>query len=170
MAEYLSAHFTLEEMIYSDTAKRFGINNTPDELHKKILKHTCEYLLEKLRALLNEHYKCQVIMSINSGYRCPNLNTKVGGSSTSQHVKGEAADITCFKVVNKVKVKINPLEVYKLIKTWVKQGKLSVDQCIYEVGSAYNIWVHLSHSNAGASRDRKQFLNYKNGKYILDNN
>ena len=154
----LSTHFTLEERIYSDTAKKYGINNKPDELHTKVLKHTCEYLLEKIRALLNEHYKCQVIMNITSGYRCPTLNTKIGGSSTSQHVRGEAADISCYKVVNKLKTKIKPLDVYNLIKTWVKQGKLSVDQCIYEVGSTYNIWVHVSHSSAGATRDRKQFL------------
>lgn len=165
----LSTHFTLEEMIYSDTAKKYGINNKPDELHTKVLKHTCEYLLEKIRALLNEHYKCQVIMNITSGYRCPTLNTKIGGSSTSQHVRGEAADISCYKVVNKLKIKIKPLDVYNLIKTWVKQGKLSVDQCIYEVGSTYNIWVHVSHSSAGATRDRKQFLTYKKGKYVLDN-
>ena len=166
---YLSPNFTEEEFIYSDTAKKYGINNSMDELHRKIAIHTCQYLLEKVRALLNQHYGCQVIVCINSGYRCPQLNAKVGGSSTSQHVKAEAADLTCYKVINKVKIKINPLEVYNLIKTWVKQGKLSVDQCIYEVASTWNIWVHVSHSNAGATRDRKQFLIYKNGKYVLDN-
>jgi len=166
----LSPNFTEEEFIYSDTAKKFGINNSMDDFHRKIAVHTCTYCLEKIRTLLNQHYGCKVIICINSGYRCPALNTKVGGSSTSQHVKAEAADLTCYRVVNKVKIKINPLEVYKLIKTWVRQGKLSVDQLIYEVGSAWNIWVHVSHSNAGATRDRKQFLIYKNGKYVLDNN
>ena len=145
------------------------IDNSLTPLHRKIAVHTCQYLLEPLRTLLNQHYGCKVIITLNSGYRSAALNAKVGGSSTSQHVKAEAADLTCYKVINKVKIKINPLEVYNLIKTWVKQGKLSVDQCIYEVASTWNIWVHVSHSNAGATRDRKQFLIYKNGKYVLDN-
>ena len=164
----LSPNFTEEEFTRSDTAKRLGIDNSLTPLHRKIAIHTCQYLLEPLRTLLNQYYGCKVIVCINSGYRCPQLNAKVGGSSTSQHVKAEAADLTCYKVINKVKIKINPLEVYNLIKTWVKQGKLSVDQCIYEV-SGGAIWVHVSHSNAGKTRDRRQFLKYNNGKYTLDN-
>ena len=164
----LSPNFTEEEFTRSDTAKRLGIDNSLTPLHRKIAIHTCQYLLEKVRALLNQHYGCQVIVCINSGYRCPQLNAKVGGSSTSEHCRGSAADITCYKVINKVKVKINPLEVYNLIKTWVKQGKLSVNQCIYEV-SGGAIWVHVSHSDAGKTRDRRQFLKYNNGKYTLDN-
>ena len=56
MAENLSKYFTLEEMIASDTAKAKKINNSPTEFHKKILIHTCQYLLEPLRALLNQKY------------------------------------------------------------------------------------------------------------------
>ena len=164
----LSPHFTEEEFTRSDTAKRLGIDNSLTPLHRKIAIHTCQYLLEPLRTLLNQHYGCKVIITLNSGYRCPQLNAKVGGSSTSEHCRGSAADIICYKVINKVKVKINPLEVYNLIKTWVKQGKLSVNQCIYEV-SGGAIWVHVSHSNAGKTRDRRQFLKYNNGKYTLDN-
>ena len=163
----LSEHFTEEEFIYSDTARKYGINNSMDAAHRKVAVHTCEYLLEKIRALLNAHYGCTVIISLNSGYRCPQLNVKVGGSSTSQHVKAEAADLSCYKVKNKVKIKIPPLEIYNLIKTWVKQGKISVDQCIYEVaGSA--VWVHVSMSSWGATKNRNQFLKYNNGKYTLD--
>ena len=166
---YLSPNFTEEEFIYSDTAKKYGINNSMTEFYKKIAIHTCTYLLEPLRTLLNQHYGCKVIICINSGYRGPSLNAKVGGVSTSQHCKAEAADLTCYKVINKVKIRINPLEIYNLIRTWVKQGRLSVDQCIYEV-SGTAIWVHVSHSNAGKTRDRRQFLKYNNGRYTLDNN
>ena len=164
----LSPNFTEEEFTRSDTAKRLGIDNSLTPLHRKIAIHTCQYLLEPLRTLLNQYYGCKVIITLNSGYRCPQLNAKVGGSSTSEHCRGSAADITCYKVINKVKIKINPLEVYNLIKTWVKQGKLSVNQCIYEV-SGGAIWVHVSHSDAGKTRDRRQFLKYNNGKYTLDN-
>lgn len=164
----LSPNFTEEEFTRSDTAKRLGIDNSLTPLHRKIAIHTCQYLLEPLRTLLNQYYGCKVIITLNSGYRSAALNAKVGGSSTSEHCRGSAADITCYKVINKVKVKINPLEVYNLIKTWVKQGKLSVNQCIYEV-SGGAIWVHVSHSDAGKTRDRRQFLKYNNGKYTLDN-
>ena len=99
---YLSPNFTEEEFIYSDTAKKYGINNSMTEFYKKIAIHTCTYLLEPLRTLLNQHYGCKVIICINSGYRGPSLNAKVGGVSTSQHCKAEAADLTCYKVINKV--------------------------------------------------------------------
>lgn len=165
----LSPNFTEEEFTRSDTAKRLGIDNSLTPLHRKIAIHTCQYLLEPLRTLLNQHYGCKVIITLNSGYRSAALNAKIpGASKTSQHCNGEAADISCYKVINKINYKIQPLEIYNLIKTWVKQGKLSVDQCIYEV-SGGAIWVHVSHSNAGKTRDRRQFLKYNNGKYTLDN-
>ena len=52
----LTQHFTKEELIYSDTAKKCKINNEPNEIQLKVLKHTCEYLLEPLRKLLNQKY------------------------------------------------------------------------------------------------------------------
>lgn len=166
----LSEHFTEEEFIYSDTAKRYGINNAMTPIHKKIAIHTCQYLLEPLRDLFNKYYGCKVIISLNSGYRSAALNAKIpGASKTSEHCRGSAADISCYKVINKIKVKIQPIEVYHLIKTWVKQGRLSVNQCIYEV-SGGAIWVHVSHHPSGKTCDKRQFLKYNNGKYTLDNN
>lgn len=164
----LSEHFTEEEYIYSDTAKRYGLNNSMNDFHRKIAVHTCNYLLEPLRSLLNQYYKCVVIICITSGYRGPELNAKVNGVPTSEHCKGCAVDITCYKVLNGVKVKINPLELYNLIKTWVKEGKISVNQCIYEV-SGSSIWVHVSHHPSGKTCDKRQFLKYNNGKYTNDN-
>lgn len=167
MVTYLSQNFTKEEMIASDTAKAHGITNEPTEAHLKTLTHTCQYLLEPLRALLNDYYRCKVYVCINSGYRGRQLNTLVGGVSNSQHCTGEAADIRCYKVVNGVKLLIKPLEIYELIKKFVRGGRLSVDQCIYEQSGA-SIWVHVSHSAWGKTKDRKQFLHYKNGRYTVD--
>ena len=175
MAEYLSPNFTLEELCYSDTAKARKIDNTPTPLHKKILKHTCQYMLEKLRALLNEKYKeykgkkvKYVALKVTSGYRCEKLNTAVGGSNTSQHCKGEATDLEAQIVyTNGVRVILPYNELYEDIKTWVKAKKMSVDQCIQE-RSGNIVWVHCSHSNRGASCDRKQFLKYRNGMYSID--
>lgn len=181
MSEKLSENFTLDELIYSDTAKAKGINNVPTALHKKILKHTCQYMLEKLRALLNEKYKeykgkkvKQVILKVTSGYRGEKLNTAVGGASNSQHCCGEATDLEAQVVyTNEVRAVIPYNELYEDIKTWVKAKKMSVDQCIQEAArdrntGAWYYWVHCSHSNRGASCDRKQFLKFRNGMYSND--
>ena len=175
MAEYLSQHFTLAECIASATAKAKGINNTPTEVHKKVLQHTCVYLMEPLRTLLNEKYKeykgkkvKEVSIRITSGYRGPALNKAVGGVATSQHCKGEAFDCEAVITFTDGTKQVLPYtEFYKDVKAWVKAGRVSVDQCIQEKsGSA--VLVHLSHSASGKTRDRKQFLIYFNGKYIAD--
>ena len=83
----LTKHFTLEEFSFSSTAKSRGINNTVPLQFIPSLRNLCEVVLEPLR----ERVKEPVIIS--SGYRCPALNRAVGGSNTSQHMKGEACDI-----------------------------------------------------------------------------
>ena len=100
MGEKLSEHFTLDELIKSDVAKAYKLNNNPLPIHKRILIHTCQYLLEPLRALLNEEIKVHdrkivnfITINITSGYRCTKLNSIVGGARNSGHTKGEAVDI-----------------------------------------------------------------------------
>ena len=83
----LTKHFTLEEFSHSSNAKARGIDNTVPEKLIPALRNLCERVLEPLR----EQVKEPVIIS--SGYRCPVLNRAVGGSNTSQHIKGEACDI-----------------------------------------------------------------------------
>ena len=83
----LTKHFTLEEFTRSSTAKARGIDNTVPEKLIPALRNLCETVLEPLR----EQAKEPVIIS--SGYRCPALNKAVGGTNTSQHMKGEACDI-----------------------------------------------------------------------------
>ena len=84
----LTKHFTLEEFSFSSTAKSRGINNTVPLQFIPSLRNLCEKVLEPLR----EQVKEPVIIS--SGYRCPALNKAVGGKNTSQHMKGEACDIS----------------------------------------------------------------------------
>lgn len=176
MTKKLSEHFTLEELTYSDTAKRYGISNLPTPIHEKTLVHTCQYLLEPLRKLLNEKYKEYrgkkvkgVSIRITSGYRSAALNAKIGGAKKSQHLQGEAIDLEAKLIFQDNTTKVLPYtELYKDIKAWVKAGKLSVDQCICEK-SGNVVWVHVSHSAAGKTKDRKQFLIYDGKTYKADN-
>ena len=82
----LSKHFTLEEMIYSDTANKHSINNLPTTGEIIALRELVIRLLQPLRIAYGKP------IYISSGYRCPELNKLVGGVPSSQHVKGEAAD------------------------------------------------------------------------------
>ena len=83
----LSPHFTLQEMERSQTAVRHGIINKADVRQTQALTDLCVNVLEPLRALVGKS------INIQSGFRNPTVNSFVGGSSTSQHMKGQAADI-----------------------------------------------------------------------------
>jgi putative chitinase len=118
----MTPHFTLEELTFSDTAVRLGIdNNVPDA---KVLGnlHVLAAGLEQVRAVLNAP------LHINSGYRCLLLNGAVKGSINSAHMQGWAADFTC-------RLFGTPLEIVKEV---VKAG-IKFDQCITE-----GAWVHVS--------------------------
>jgi len=129
-------YFTINELCKSKTAARKKINNTPTEDVKKKIKLLIELILDPLR----EAYGAPII--VDSGYRCPKLNMAVGGSSTSQHKTGEAADIRT--------VKDTPEENKKLYDL-IKKLNLPFDQLIDEYG--FN-WVHVSYS----PRNRRQEL------------
>lgn len=81
-------YFTIEELTRSATATTKGIDNTPTPEVKANLERLVEKVLDPLR----EKYGKPI--TVNSGYRCPELNKAVGGSKTSDHVKGFAADLT----------------------------------------------------------------------------
>ena len=80
-------YFTFDELCKSATAEAKGIDNTPTEEVKKNLENLVKYVLDPLR----EKYGKPIY--VNSGYRSEALNKAVGGSKTSQHVLGMAADI-----------------------------------------------------------------------------
>jgi hypothetical protein len=130
---YLSTHFTADEFTQSQTAAREGINNDlPIDL-VPAAKRTAQGL-ELVRILLNAHP-----VLISSGYRCPELNEKVGGSRMSQHMLAEAADIT-------VPTYGTPAQVVAAIV----RSSIPFDQCILEYGR----WCHISFSDM----NRKQAL------------
>ena len=137
-------YFTLAEMTKSATAQRKGIKNDPSIQVCKALTALIEKVLDPLR----EAYGKPII--VTSGYRCEKLNKAVGGAASSQHVKGEAADIRS--------VQDTPEENKKLFDLIVKLG-LPFDQLINEYG--YD-WVHVSYG----PRHRRQKLRAvrKNGR------
>lgn len=126
----LSKNFTLEELTHSTTAKRKGINNTPTKEVIDNLKKLCETILQPIR----NKYKKPI--RITSGYRSYQLNKTLGGSSTSQHIKGEAADIDMGINENRI--------LYELIKIMVKNKEIEVGQCIDE--HSFD-WIHISLPN-----------------------
>ncbi|MDD7318357.1 MAG: D-Ala-D-Ala carboxypeptidase family metallohydrolase [Prevotellaceae bacterium] len=81
-------HFTIGELTRSDTARKKGIDNTPTE----DVVHNLTSLVDDCLDPLREAYGKPI--SVNSGYRCPELNRAVGGSAKSSHMDGHAADIT----------------------------------------------------------------------------
>ncbi len=86
--ERISMHFTWEEMLRSETADRLGINNYPQDREiKNAIRELVKRLLQPLRLSYGEAIR------VSSGYRCKELNKIVGGVASSQHIKGEAADI-----------------------------------------------------------------------------
>jgi len=127
----LSANFSLKELTKSDTATRLGIDNTPDDETIDNLKMLCEKVLQPVR----DHFGKSVI--INSGYRSPELNSSpaVGGSKTSDHCKGMAADIEIAGIPN--------AELAKWIMDNLEYSQLILE--FYTRGISDSGWVHVSY-------------------------
>ena len=117
----LSEHFTLEEMTFSSTAARHGIDNSAPAEIVEHLKVTAAGL-EKVRAFLGAP------LHVDSGYRCPALNNAVGGVPTSAHLTGYAADFLCPSAGAPIDI------VHKLMDSGIR-----FDQMIQE-----GTWVHIS--------------------------
>lgn len=126
----ISKNFSLEELTFSTTAARRGINNTPDAKVTERLTRLCKDVLQPLR----EAYGAPIVVS--SGYRCPALNKAVGGANTSQHLSGEAADIRAIS-----DLPADNKRLFDCAKRLVDSGKIKVGQLIDEY--EYN-WVHIS--------------------------
>ena len=136
----LSPHFSLEELTRSATAGRLGIDNTPPPDCVQRLRALCEDVLERIRSLLDQPVR------VNSGYRCPELNAAVGGSTHSQHLLGEAVDIEVPGLSN------------KRLAELIRGSVIPFDQLILEHTSESDPsagWVHVSHKSKG---NRKQFV------------
>ena len=136
-------YFTIEELEHSDTATKYKIDNTSNGETRTNLIKLIELLLDPIRTKWGKPIK------VNSGYRCSKLNRMVGGVSTSQHVLGEAADITVG----------SPEENRKLFEMILSMNIL-FDQLILEDGGK---WIHMKWRVVSKNR-REVLLGIRNSK------
>ena len=144
----ISKHISDKEGVYSRTATRLDIDNTPTKEHKLNMTKLAEEVFEPLRAYVGGPIK------INSFYRSPKLNKAIGGSTKSQHCHGQAMDIddTYGRMTN--------AEMYEFIKE-----HLDFDQMIWEFGDDENPdWVHVSYVSPEDNRNRCLKAYKENGK------
>jgi zinc D-Ala-D-Ala carboxypeptidase len=143
----LSKNFTLSEMTKSQSAERLDIDNTPDQHVIENLKFLCERVLQPLRDIAGP-------LIISSGYRSHALNKAIGGSQTSQHVLGLAADIESPTMGNEDLARLiaNKIPIFdQLILEYHTQGQPSSG------------WVHVSINSSGVNRRETLIIN-KQGK------
>ncbi|WP_236235571.1 D-Ala-D-Ala carboxypeptidase family metallohydrolase [Pseudomonas faucium] len=138
---FITPHFTLDEMIVSQLAAREGLDNTPPPEARANLQLLCS-ALEQVRALFG------VPIVVSSGYRSAAVNRRVGGSATSQHLLGLAADFTVLGMP--------PREVVR----GISESDLAFDQLILE----FDRWVHLS---VAQTAPRRQVLTIRKGTGYL---
>lgn len=125
MAEF----FTKSELTRSDTARIRGIDNTPTPEALAALDALMWNVLDPIRRMWGKP------IIVNSGYRCPKLNAAIGGSATSQHMKGEAADITAGDPTKN-----------KELFDMIAQSAIPFDQLIDEKNYR---WIHVSYRTNG---------------------
>jgi uncharacterized protein YcbK (DUF882 family) len=145
----LTANFTLSEMIKSETALRYGMANEPSEKEIDNLRLLCEEVLQPIRNFYGMGVK------VNSGYRHPLVNAKVGGSTTSDHCKGFAADIEIPGIAN--------ADLAQWIADNCEFRQLILEY--YQIGVPDSGWVHVSFN---PDDNKKQVLTAtkQNGKTV----
>ena len=149
----ISEHVSYREGVYSTTATRREIDNTPNDEQLNNMETIAEKVFEPLREWVGGAIK------INSFFRCPELNKAIGGSSKSQHCQGQAIDIddTYGIVANS--------EMYHYIKE-----NLDFDQLIWEFGDDDNPnWIHVSYVSKEDNRNRclKAYKEQGKSKYMV---
>jgi hypothetical protein len=142
----LGTNFLYKEFVHSTTAIRQGIDNSPNEKQWQAIEAQALFIWQPVRNLFGK-------IRINSGFRCPELNSFVGGSANSNHLLGEAGDaepldrnVTLFEILEFI---YNQLPFYELIAEYFPEG-----------------WIHASY-RAGATSNRMLKLKDKNHNYTV---
>ena len=151
----LSEHFTLSEFERSATAEKYGIDNTIPSQYIPVLQQLCREVLEPLRRYIGGP------IVISSGYRCNQLNVKVGGAYASQHTLGEAADIrlplTSYAAWDDNRRHTDLETAHKWID-WLERN-VNFDQLILETANGKDFWIHVS-CRKNLKKNRHQVIRY----------
>ena len=144
----ISDNISYAEAIHSNTAKRKGIDNTPSSAQVEKMQLTASKIFEPLRKWVDGPIK------VSSFFRSVALNEAIGGSSSSQHCKGQAIDL------DDVYGHKSNADMYH----WIKDN-LNFDQLIWEFGTDVNPnWIHVSYVNDEDNRNRCLKAYKENGK------
>ncbi|QDP52779.1 MAG: putative peptidase M15 [Prokaryotic dsDNA virus sp.] len=149
----ISEHVSYREGVRSRTADRLGLENVPNTEQLKCMKEIAENVFEPLRAYVGGPIK------INSFFRGEPVNTAIGGSKRSQHMKGQAMDLddTFGRCSN--------AEMYHFIKE-----HLDFDQLIWEFGDEENPnWIHVSYVTHRENRKKLTVALKRDGKVVYEN-
>jgi hypothetical protein len=124
---FKSQYYQYGELTKSGTALRLDIDNVPNKSQIENLNWLCAKILDPLTNKIGHH------LTITSGFRCKALNDAIGGSNSSQHISGQAADVTCAGMTMDV------------LMNYILNGtNLPYDQLIYELGQ----WIHISYDHS----------------------
>lgn len=135
MSDQLSPHFTLAEFTRSETAARLGVDMRPPAIVVDNLRALCLHVLEPIRAAVGPVF-------VSSGWRPVRLNVQIGGSRTSDHITGLAADIKVFG--------FSPLQLSRTISAM----SIPFKQLICEFGQ----WVHVSYDPLMGQDPKREVL------------
>lgn len=160
---YITKNFSFQELTYSQTASRRGIDNTPTNQHKLNLIESTRNLWQPIRDALG------VPVSVSSGYRGPKLNAAIGGAKNSSHMHGFAIDFRVHSVPNCYLLAEKILQI-------VKEKGLSFDQLILEFPSGERkdpnnhmpgAWIHLGYKSPSGQHRRQVLTAVKrNGRTV----
>jgi len=141
----ITKNFKFSELIYSNTAIKNKIQNNPTKDDLINMENLCKKILQPIRDKYNKPIK------VNSCYRCPKLNKLVGGSATSDHMVGAAADIKAVDGNNK--------KLFDLILKMIKSKEIECRQLIWEYGTKkMPQWIHISINNKQHQIKKNQIL------------
>lgn len=151
----LTEHFTLSEFERSVTAEKYHIDNRVPSKYVPVLHQLCQVVLEPLRNFVGGP------IIIGSGYRCNQLNVKVGGAYASQHTLGEAADIrlplTSYTAWDDNK-RHTDMEVARSWFDFIERN-IDFDQLILETANGKDYWIHVS-CRRNRRANRHQVIRY----------
>lgn len=155
-------YFTISEFTKSDTARKLNIDNIPTEYQKNNAIEFVDNLLDDLREAWGEYCAENDLgtgaIRVSSGIRSKKLNDAVGGSTTSAHYHGYAADLVPYNY--------EMAEFKKFVYNWLQDKDF--DQMISEDENKSGVpgWIHLGYKN-GKGKQRRQFLYMRNKKYYI---